>query len=164
MSIRSSLIVLAEPEWTGGHEPGRCMWCGLMIELVDPSDHRRARRCYHRGDAHERGDRNCLGEMRGSRCWSARDALLWVARHKHDGRAWCAACGLVVAQMTAGRPGGECAEPWEADHIVPLEDGGAHELANFQALCTPCHVAKTAAEASARAERRRGRQRLGEAA
>jgi 5-methylcytosine-specific restriction endonuclease McrA len=44
---------------------------------------------------------------------------------------------------------------WELDHIVPLADGGTHELANMQTLCRPCHRAKTAREAAERARRRK---------
>lgn len=44
---------------------------------------------------------------------------------------------------------------WDADHIVPLVDGGPNTLANAQTLCLPHHRAKTAAEATARAARRR---------
>lgn len=44
---------------------------------------------------------------------------------------------------------------WHADHVVPLEDGGEHLLANGQTLCVPCHTVKTAAENEARAARRR---------
>ena len=41
----------------------------------------------------------------------------------------------------------------EADHVVPLERGGAPwELDNVQTLCRGCHIRKT------RAERRPGRQ------
>ena len=42
---------------------------------------------------------------------------------------------------------------WELDHIVPLVDGGSHDLDNLQTLCTPCHKAKTVSEASERRER-----------
>ena len=41
---------------------------------------------------------------------------------------------------------------WELDHVVPLIDGGGHELSNLQTLCTPCHKRKTAREAAARRE------------
>jgi 5-methylcytosine-specific restriction protein A len=34
----------------------------------------------------------------------------------------------------------------EVDHIVPLSDGGEHDLANLQTLCTACHRVKTANE------------------
>lgn len=64
---------------------------------------------------------------------------------KHDGR--CAACSEKVAL------GG-----YEIDHITPLDLMGAHELANWQLLCVPCHKLKTAGnvKASAKARRLRG--------
>jgi len=37
--------------------------------------------------------------------------------------------------------------------VLPLIDGGSHALDNLQTLCTPCHKAKTAEEARARAIR-----------
>ncbi|MBW2274640.1 MAG: HNH endonuclease [Deltaproteobacteria bacterium] len=42
---------------------------------------------------------------------------------------------------------------WELDHIVPLIDGGSHDLENLQTLCTPCHVKKTSEEARLRSAR-----------
>lgn len=44
--------------------------------------------------------------------------------------------------------GGKCkgcgaTEPLELDHIVPLQFGGKHELANIQVLCVACHKTKT---------------------
>ena len=43
----------------------------------------------------------------------------------------------------------------EADHIIPVADGGAlHDAANGQGLCAPCHDAKTRAENAARNRRR----------
>jgi len=60
-------------------------------------------------------------------------------------RGLCAACGHDE------RLSGE----WEADHRVPLIDGGGLELSNVQTLCVPCHRTKTAREAAARARARR---------
>lgn len=34
----------------------------------------------------------------------------------------------------------------EVDHILPLAKGGTDQVANLQAICTPCHKAKTASE------------------
>lgn len=48
-----------------------------------------------------------------------------------------------------------CTFGWEADHIVPIVDGGALTIDNVQTLCATCHRAKTAREATARALRRR---------
>ncbi|WP_218717055.1 HNH endonuclease [Nocardia sp. MH4] len=37
----------------------------------------------------------------------------------------------------------------EVDHITPLSAGGArYDWANLQALCEPCHAAKTSADAA----------------
>ena len=35
---------------------------------------------------------------------------------------------------------------WELDHIIPLIDGGSHDLTNLQTLCAPCHHKKSAQE------------------
>jgi len=44
---------------------------------------------------------------------------------------------------------------WEADHIVPVvEGGGCCGLDNYQTLCVPCHKAETAALAARRARAR----------
>ncbi|MYF31199.1 MAG: HNH endonuclease [Gammaproteobacteria bacterium] len=34
----------------------------------------------------------------------------------------------------------------EVDHKVPLQAGGTDDMSNLQALCLPCHFAKTRAE------------------
>lgn len=34
---------------------------------------------------------------------------------------------------------------WEADHIVPVVEGGDSNLENIRTLCIPCHRAATAA-------------------
>ena len=49
----------------------------------------------------------------------------------------CAVCGLVSMSN-------------EADHIIPLEQGGSNAEANMQTLCRQHHVEKTAAEALGR--------------
>lgn len=36
----------------------------------------------------------------------------------------------------------------EVDHIVPKAKGGSDEMANLQAICRPCHQAKTDREAA----------------
>jgi 5-methylcytosine-specific restriction endonuclease McrA len=32
---------------------------------------------------------------------------------------------------------------WEADHIVPLAEGGTHDLSNYRTLCIGCHKEQT---------------------
>lgn len=72
----------------------------------------------------------------GSRHYAKLDrkrwALLRLKVFERDG--WrCRRCGR------AGR--------LECDHVIPLHAGGAPlDLANLQALCRPCHVAKSADE------------------
>lgn len=44
---------------------------------------------------------------------------------------------------------------WQADHVVPLADGGAHALDNLRLLCVSCHKERSASQASARAGRPR---------
>ncbi len=45
---------------------------------------------------------------------------------------------------------------WDADHIVPIAEGGKNELANLRTLCIRCHKAETKALALRRASARRG--------
>lgn len=49
---------------------------------------------------------------------------------------------------------------WEADHIVPLAEGGTHDLSNYRTLCVTCHKAETKALAGRLAKARRRQQTL----
>jgi 5-methylcytosine-specific restriction protein A len=41
-------------------------------------------------------------------------------------------------------PGRSCSDWWDADHIVPvIEGGGECGLSNFRTLCIPCHRKET---------------------
>lgn len=56
---------------------------------------------------------------------------------------------------------------WDADHIVPLVEGGHPGIENLRTLCNPCHKAETASLARRRAVARRGppgRELFGEGA
>ncbi len=126
-------------------KPGLCAWCGQPIDLADPTDYRRAKRTRHRGDEHEVGGgngfdtppgRNCQREYNRSTVWNAR--ALVILR----GDPCCVDCGQT-----------DCY--WEADHRIPLCDGGSHDPTNIERRCEKCHARKTAAEAKLRAERRR---------
>ena len=74
-------------------------------------------------------------------------------RHGLSGRRW-----RRLRRVALDRDGWRCqscgrAGRLEADHVVPLERGGAPwSLDNLQVLCRGCHIAKT------RAERRPARQ------
>jgi 5-methylcytosine-specific restriction endonuclease McrA len=120
----------------------------------------------HRGDEHEIGDRNCRHESAEGRVWNARDALRIVARRAGRTALACVDCGEVVEELRDGRwhalqtavVEGQTVRTrvphWEADHEVALEDGGEHTIENLRCRCVPCHRAKTAREAGARADRR----------
>ncbi len=45
---------------------------------------------------------------------------------------------------------------WEADHVVPLAEGGTNDLENYRTLCIPCHREQTRLLAGRLAVARRG--------
>lgn len=123
--------------------------------------------------------RDCAGDASGSYRYDARSALRWVARvvFQMDVLA-CVDCGVVVEERRRQEDGSfvwvelwrdratfdevrmrwvpDAAAPkWEADHEVPLEDGGEHSIWNLRVRCVSCHWAKTGREATARAAARR---------
>lgn len=65
------------------------------------------------------------------------------------------------------KTGGKCyicsqrlrAGHWEAEHKIPLWDGGKNEEGNLWPSCEACHALKTADEATQRAEARRHRMK-----
>lgn len=131
---RGARLVLEEPAAPGAPK-GTCRWCGERIVLVGDGAARRGSRRYHRGDEHEAGERDCHHE--------------WLRSYTND--AWRA------IELRGDEACADCGSTswWEADHEVALEDGGEHTLANLVRRCEPCHRAKTAREARARAARRR---------
>ena len=68
---------------------------------------------------------------------------LWVARRVR------AASILTKAKVDVQRSW------WEADHIHPLIEGGAHTIDNIRTLCIWCHKAETAKLAGRRAAEKR---------
>lgn len=147
-AIRSSAIALQEPP-AGRYRAGHCWWCGA--ELADKED------AIRRGRAHcypDREGRDCVRERRSSVVYSARAALRGL--FKETGRLVCPDCGTVVAEVRDACWVDLC--DWEADHEVPLEQGGPHVPANFRPRCAvPCHAEKTARESRQRAATRRAR-------
>jgi 5-methylcytosine-specific restriction endonuclease McrA len=50
---------------------------------------------------------------------------------------------------------------WDADHMVPVAEGGDHALDNIRTLCVPCHQRVTRELAKRRAaQQRRARRKL----
>lgn len=112
---------------------GCCPWCKR------PSPRGRAR--WHR---------ECVAEHHAEHPGHQRQA---VQARDHG---VCASCTTTPAERQADLRAGLIGRQdvaWQADHIVPLADGGLNNLANLQTLCAPCHRGKTAAEATARAAR-----------
>lgn len=105
---------------------GTCRWCGDAILRDDGTPNRR--RNWHP---------ECVEEYKNSWPHEWRRAV-----GERDGGV-CAAC-------PAGTPPHE---RWEADHVLPLIDGGDWSLGNAQTLCRAHHREKTAAENSRRAQR-----------
>jgi len=46
---------------------------------------------------------------------------------------------------------------WDADHVVPIAEGGRNDLDNLRTLCLPCHKTQTKALAARLASVRRAR-------
>jgi 5-methylcytosine-specific restriction endonuclease McrA len=71
-------------------------------------------------------------------------------------RGVCALCHSdTMAGLKNPRPGNS-AHLWQADHIVPVAEGGGEcGLDNYRTLCTACHKRETAALRRRLAERKR---------
>jgi hypothetical protein len=132
---RGGRLVLREAPAAGKpFEKGVCCWCGEAIILADPTDYRRRARTRHYGDEHEVGDRNCTAEFLASYANNARELI------EKRGDPVCVDCGSE--------------DSWDAEHDVPLWDGGEHSPDNIVRRCGDCHRRKTKAEAAERARRR----------
>lgn len=58
---------------------------------------------------------------------------------------------------------GPCANPSEqADHVVPVSEGGRWTMENGQGLCAPCHLRKSSAEGNRARWHRNPRKRQAE--
>ena len=142
MSTLRARVVTAEqwgkPERNAAGEP-ICRWCRQLV--------RPPRRTFC-SDA-------CVHE------WKIRSSPSYVRQQiKKRDKGTCRLCGFNVvkahrewtrskpaASDRAARRAWRAAKPrWEADHIVPVADGGGEcGLENYRLLCRPCHVAITLA-------------------
>ncbi len=87
------------------------------------------------------------------------DALYrWLLKRQHVGFRRLRRAFLERHSIPYGR---QDSDWWDADHVVPVEDGGGEcGLPGYQTLCIPCHKRKTARQAREKAERRRGQVAL----
>jgi len=102
-------------------KPGLCCWCGTALTG------RKIRWC----------GTECVHEYQIAKGDQGRAReLLW----KRDaGR--CALCTTTPDERELVGDSGY----WEADHAVPIVEGGALALSNLRTLCIACHRAETAA-------------------
>jgi len=85
-------------------------------------------------------EQEAYGQGRGGRPWRRkRDAVL-----KRDGYV-CQPC----------KRNNHTTMATEVDHVIPQAEGGSDDETNLQAICDPCHKAKTADEAKRGANRSR---------
>lgn len=134
---------------------GTCRWCGAatLHESGPRKGERNRRRRWHPA---------CVEEYNRS---DPREARRLV--RKRD-RGFCVACGLdtyALRRRIRGRGSHRKLRElgflprrslWELDHVLPLVEGGGHELSNLQTLCVPCHRHKTRREAALRRVRQCG--------
>lgn len=71
------------------------------------------------------------GSGRGGRPWRRKRESILI-RDNYT----CRVCGLTTKEL-------------EVDHIVNVAQGGTDDDGNLQAICIPCHKAKTARESAA---------------
>jgi 5-methylcytosine-specific restriction protein A len=76
--------------------------------------------------------------------WRAQDAARPHSAGRGYGGAWRRLRLEILAEEPRCRACG--AESTEVDHILPMRLGGSTDRANLQALCKPCHSAKTMRE------------------
>lgn len=144
-----------KPPWFSDPGKGHCRWCGKPVTSN--------RLCWHN---------KCLIEYK---------KLFWPAVIRRlmfeEAAGTCQGCGKLLASrclLDGLRLTEEISIPhrhvkskrYHLDHIIPLADFphdpqdpyAAWREPNLQILCEDCHKAKTAQEATRRAERRRDQQ------
>ena len=90
-------------------------------------------------------------------------AVNWVCEHLYKANRirWFGHEEWWNFQKAIGVPGRWPGDLWDADHIVPvIEGGGECGLDNYRTLCIPCHKKETAALAAKRAKERRQKRPL----
>ena len=103
----------------------------------------------------------------GTDCEMIREVAKWLLRHHIvDGRGkeigttsdTCLGLGMLSEFQKLGFPikvTYHGLHTWEADHIVPLAEGGTHHEDNLQTLCIACHKQDTKELAGRLAKKRK---------
>ncbi len=150
--------VLGLCKWCGGKaEPPRRYWCsdGCVREYQSFEPAILRRRCWERDRGFCRACHRDIGELerrlrvlsdlywkRGGRTWGG----------KEDPAAWQR--GIRWMKLLR-RLKVDHRHLWEADHRIPVVEGGPNCLANLRTLCLPCHRLETKKLAARRAQARR---------
>lgn len=147
---------LGRCKWCGGEaKPPRKFWCSdacvREYQAADPKELRRA--------VEERDREVCAACRRDCRVLRARleerlapfyrTSAPWPQRRR--------ACrwGKFLGRLKLVRLFATLRHLWEADHVVPVVEGGPNTLENLRTLCLPCHKAATRELAARRARARR---------
>jgi len=80
--------------------------------------------------------------------WQIRTSAAYARQKVFDrDHGVCAKCGVdVFADIRRTRRSKGSGDLWQADHIVPVAEGGGEcDLSNLRTLCTACHRIETAA-------------------
>lgn len=129
---------------------GFCKWCGGKAARVWCSDKCREEGCVRMGYVSVRLFKRDKGVCR--KC--GRDTV-WLEQQIHQiRRIWRRDANLPYSEFhkSLGWAKGASRRLWEADHIIPVsEGGGCCGLDNFQTLCVPCHKKESALLAKRRA-------------
>ncbi len=106
--------------------PGNCCWCNTPVEG------RRKRWCsdlcvaQYKATTPDGLRRECLKRDLGVCAICARACL---------GLTWTQKLELGISRNRR--------DAWDADHIIPLIEGGTNWMNNIRTLCLPCHKAQT---------------------
>lgn len=130
----------------GARDQGVCALCGLdtlrLKRLIHALMHAHSRLSWPRG---------AIANNRSGLVLVMRRAQRLLERHRYPVKAWECESNTIAYGRVFGR-----SHWWEADHIVPVVEGGGEcGLDGLRTLCVPCHRDVTAALNRRRAEARR---------
>ncbi len=165
-------VARAGPPKPYAGKPGVCCWCGDAL----PKGRRSwcSRRCVDEylaqtpaglRDAVFKRDRGVCAQCERD-CESIKERLNAIVQGScrgisdelaHRGLLW----RRMLMRLTLTTPLGYVRSLWEADHVLPICEGGTNVLDNLRTLCICCHKRETAALAKRRAAGRRPQLALG---
>ena len=129
-------------------DQGRCAACGLWTERFEEAAWQLARWLAHRDPA-QRHHALVVALLRDR-------GALWLERQTLHSTSSLIFRWLLLRRGWSIRQAWHSSSVWEADHIVPVvEGGGGCGLEGYRTLCQPCHAKETKALAARRAIKRK---------